>query len=72
MDVTVYSFFKVRDHYEYVKDNENIILSVEMMGCMVTQYKVCGYTVDHFDGIICVSIVNNAIENFSEKIAKKG
>lgn len=72
MNVTVYSFFEVGDHYEYVKDNEIIVLSVEMMGCMVTQYKVCGYMVDHFDGIICVSIVNNAIENFSKKNCEKG
>jgi hypothetical protein len=72
MNVTVRSFFEVGDHYEYVKDNEITVLSVEMMGCMVTQYEICGYMVDHFDGIICVSIVNNAIENFSKKIAKKG
>lgn len=72
MNVTVYSFFEVGNHYEYVKDNEITVLSAEMMDCMVTQYKVCGYMVDHLDGIICVSIVNNAIENFSKKIAKKG
>ena len=72
MNVTVYSFFKVGDHYEYAKGNEITVLSVEMMDCMVTQYRRCGYTVDHFDGIICASIVTNAVENFSKKVAKKG
>jgi hypothetical protein len=71
-EVTSYTFFKVGNHYEYVKDEKRYTFSSEMMACMVTQYKLMGYMVvfDN-DCFLSVAKVENAIEIFMEKLQKK-
>ena len=71
-EVTNYNFFKIGNHYEYVKDGKLCTFTAEMMACMVTQYKMMGYMVvfDN-DCFLSVTKTTNDIEIFQKKFAKR-
>jgi len=72
-EVTSYNFFRTSDGgADFVKEGKLFCLSAEMLNCMINQYRIMGFRVI-FDNarFISVSKVENEVEIFIEKLAKK-
>lgn len=71
--VTSYIFFKVGNHYEYIKDGMIYTYTEEMIACLKNQYRMMGFMIfADCEGGLIVSRVDNEIEIFSEKLSKRG
>lgn len=72
LTMKVFNFFKMGDHYEYIKDQKVVRLSADQMACMTRQYKIMGYMKVE-DNDLCVSFAKdeNEVKNFLEKLSKK-
>lgn len=68
-----YNFFRVGNHWEYVKDRKLYILSDEIMECMKNQYKMQGFMI-MFDNTSFLSVarVENDLECFLQELREGG
>ena len=69
--VTSYNFFKVGNHWEYIKDCKIYIIEDEMMECLLSQYKMQGFRVIFNNtAFLSVARVDNEMECFLEALRK--
>ena len=71
MKITTYSFFKVSNTYQFVKDGKLFTFSSEMFSCLLNQYKFMGYKVTiETESYISISKIENEIDLFMKLIRK--
>lgn len=69
MKVTVYNFFKVGNHYEYLtKDKEIVTITMEMMDCLLNQYKMQGWFVFQEENTVSVSYAHQDMKAFTKRL----
>lgn len=69
--VISYNFFRVGNHWEYIKDRKMYEISDEIMDCLLNQYKMQGFKVV-FDNTAFLSVarIDNEIECFLEELRR--
>lgn len=60
-NVTAYNFFKVGNHFEYVKDGKLYTMTIEIVTCMIKQYRQLGYIVTETEVFITVCKIKQAV-----------